>query len=433
MRRALLPFAGVVATLTALAAAQASAQVVNSILFDDYGFTRPLTNTARAAAMSGAVVSTTNDVYSLVANPAGLARIKRVELSLGLQQERTTVDNTFFGTSTGVDTRAGGFESAAVAFPLPTYRGSFVAALGVYRVYSGYLDLHYTGDNTTDQTHDNYLLQQSGALYSYNAGIGVDLSPTLSGGVSLFVLDGTIDPLEQYDFAFTAPNAGLSVYVSDDRSIDVDGFGARVGAQFYFHRLVRAGFVFQTPTVMNIAGPTYTEITENVDNGVDTFMQSRGAVDYDLVLPFTADVGLAVTALGTTLGFQVGYADWTEAAIDRKRLRSQTLEPVFREVIDYRAGLEWTAPRLPVRVRAGLAYLPYPLRFMQGDRIDGKEFNRVTVDEERRQFSVGVGGLVGEVMTVDAAFIRSTGTRSAAALSDDRVTERYLLTASYRF
>lgn len=430
MRRSVLALA---AAWVALSSPAANAQPGAAVLFDDYGLTGPLTNTARAAAMCGAVVSTTNDVQSLRSNPAGLARIKRIEISLGLQQERTDVNNTFFGTSTGVDTRAGGFESAALAFPMPTYRGSFVAAFGVYRVYSGYLDLHYSGVNGTDETRDNYLLQQSGAIYSYDAGIGVDLSPTLSGGVSLFVLDGTIDPLEQYDFYFTSPMSGVSVYVSDDRNIDVDGFGARVGAQLYFHRRLRAGFMFQTPTVMNIAGPAYTEITENVDNGVDTFTQSRGSVDSDLVLPYTVQLGVSTIVFNTTISLQMDYADWTEAAIDRKRLRAKSLEPVFREVVDYRAGLEWTAPKLPMRVRAGFAWLPYPMRYMHGDRIDGKEFVRATIVDERRQVSFGVGGLVGQVMTIDAAYIHTSGTRTAAALTDERVMERFLLTASYRF
>jgi hypothetical protein len=90
-------------------------------------------------------------------------------------------------------------------------------------------------------------------------------------------------------------------------------------------------------------------------------------------------------------------------------------------------------PRLPLRVRAGYAHRPYPLRYLQGDRIDGDSFDPATIEDNRRVVSFGAGTLVGRVMTIDIAFERTTGMRSLPTLIDDRVTERYLLSASYRF
>jgi len=87
----------------------------------------------------------------------------------------------------------------------------------------------------------------------------------------------------------------------------------------------------------------------------------------------------------------------------------------------------------PVRLRAGYAYRPYPLRYLQGDRIDNDSFERVAVDHNRHVVALGAGALVGRVMAVDAAYERTTGTRSLPTLSDERVRERYVLSASYRF
>lgn len=425
------------ALLTLLPGTAAAQEAANAVIFEDFGFTQPLFTSARATALGGAYVASVNDVHALMFNPAGLARVKRVEVALGIQQERVEVDNEFFGTATGVDKRAGGVEAVSLAFPLPTYRGSFVAAFGVYRHYTGHIDLHYQGTNTENgldlDTEDNYLLQQNGALYSYNLGFGVDLSPTLSGGLTLFVIDGTIDALEQFDYSYYDIEQGLSVFVTEDRSIDVDGFGARVGAQFFFHRYLSAGFTFQTPILLNTDGVSFTEETRDFENDIDTFRQIEGVIDNELVLPFQVDVGATTQFKGLALSAQFGYADWAEAAIDRKRLRASTLEPVFREVIDFRTGLEWTVPRVPLRLRAGYARRPYPLQFLQGDRIDALNFKKSSTDEEREQFSLGVGVLVGSIMTVDAAYVRTEGSRSLPELVDERVTQRYLLTASYRF
>jgi hypothetical protein len=423
--------------LTATAAPAAAQEVAEAIIFEDFGFTQPLFTSARATALGGAFAASADDVHALMFNPAGLARVKRIELALGIQQERIEVNNEFFGTATGVDKRAGGIEAISLAFPLPTYRGSFVGAFGVYRLYTGHVDLHYRGTNTENDldydTEDNYFLQQNGALYSYNLGFGVDLSPTLAGGLTLFIVDGTIDALEQFDYSYHGINQGLTVFVTEDRSIDVDGFGARVGAQFFFHRHLSAGFAFQTPILVRTDGVSFTEETKDFENDIDTFSQAEGVIDNDLVLPFQVDVGAATSFKGLTLSVQFGYADWAEAAIDRKRLRAPTLEPVFREVIELRAGLEWTVPRVPLRLRAGYARRPYPLQFMQGDRIDALNFQKSSTGKEREQVSLGLGALVGSTVTVDAAYVRAEGSRSLPFLVDERVTQRYLLTASYRF
>ncbi len=141
--------------------------------------------------MAGAYTSLGDDVHALVFNPAGLARIRRIEFDLGFQQQRMSLDNKFFGTASEVDLRSSDLDHAAWAYPLPTYRGSLVLAAGVYRSYSGDIDILNRGFNTLSVTNDEYFLQQSGSIFSYNLGVGVDLSPVLSAGVNLYFLDGS--------------------------------------------------------------------------------------------------------------------------------------------------------------------------------------------------------------------------------------------------
>ena len=65
--------------------------VDRTVEFEDLGFTDPIDVGARPAGMAGAYVAAGNDVHMLIYNPAGLARIKRIELSLGAQQKRSTI------------------------------------------------------------------------------------------------------------------------------------------------------------------------------------------------------------------------------------------------------------------------------------------------------------------------------------------------------
>ena len=82
-----------------------------------------------------------------------------------------------------VDKRAGGLESVSIAVPLPTYRGSFVGAFGVYRMYTGHLDLHYRGDNQVNDTFDDSI---NGRIYhAYLDWRGVEALETVRIGRQL--------------------------------------------------------------------------------------------------------------------------------------------------------------------------------------------------------------------------------------------------------
>jgi len=362
-----------------------------------------------------------------------LARVKRIELSLGVQQQRSSVDHLFYGSTNSIDVRDGGLDGAGLALPLPTYQGSFTLAFGVYRVYSSVFDLHYSGTNRNTNTIDNYLLQQMGSIYSYNLGFGVDLAPTLSGGLSVFLLDGTVDKLDQFDFTYLDFTPRTSVFVKEDVSGDVTGVGGRVGVQVFFHRMILGGISFTPPVWAKLKGGGTAEVTEHKENAPGTLEQIPVSYEDDYILPYRIDFGVAVMFKRLLLEFDFGYSDWTEAAIERKRFRNpDTLEPTFREVFEYKIGAEYTFHRLPLRVRAGYAYLPYPLAQLQIDRIDDNALTKANVEKERQLMAVGMGGLIGEVLAIDASLSYTSGKRTTSVVEDERSMFRFVLTASYR-
>jgi hypothetical protein len=413
----------------------AHAQLINrSVEFENLGFTSPMNVGARPAGMAGAYTAIANDVHSLIYNPAGLARVKRIELSLSVEQQRREITNKFYGVSNTIDTNDGGLDGTGLVWPFPAYRGSLVAAFGVYRMYSCVFDLHYSGENDNTNTSDNYLLQQTGSVYSYNLGLAADLSPSFSGGVSVFLLDGSMSRLRQFDFTYKDWTPVTSVFVKEDVGAEVDGVGGRLGMQFFIHPLLSGGISFTTPIWIELKGSGLAEITKHYDNAVDYFEELPMDVDDSYLLPYRVDIGLAFTSEFFVASLEMGYADWTEAAINRKRLRdNRTLETIFREVFDYEFGVEVVAPWFPLRARAGFAYRPYPLAYLQADRIDENNLAKATIERERREVTFGAGGLIGNMLTVDASFSLTEGKRSVGTLVDDRSVKRLVLSAAYRF
>lgn len=417
----------------AAASAQAFAQSTNRATeFEDLGLTLPLTPGARGAGLAGAYVTMVNDAQALAYNPAGLARIGRIETSLGLAQDHRSTEVTFYGTPSSIATRAGAVDLVSVAVPMPVLRGSFVPAFGVVRMYSSYLDVHYSGDNLSEGAFDNYLLQQTGSIYAYTVGLGMDLSEVIAIGGSFFILDGDIAALRQHDYHFMNAVPSISVFVSDDAAMDVDGLGGRVGAQFYPHPLVRAGVNITTPILVDVTGNALTEVTEHVDNNIDSFKSETRMIDTEYVIPYRIDAGAALVLSNLSIAAEVGYSDWTQASIDGRRLRNQNLETIFKEVLDVRGGAEWSLPWWPIRLRGGYASRPIPMKFFQEDRIDNDRLQPAS-ESSRTEWSVGLGGLIGRTVMIDGAYIETDAVRGTENVTDRRTLRRFVVSASYRF
>jgi hypothetical protein len=281
---------------------------------------------------------------------------------------------------------------------------------------------------------DHYLVQQTGSTYSYNIGLGVDLSREMAGGVSLIIVDGTINTLSQYDFEYLNLTPQTSVFVKKNVETDVDGVGARIGVQIFFHRLIQGGITFITPIWMNLKGSGVTEITEHQDNNLDSLEKKPIEFEDEFLLPFRFNFGLSFHPGFFLLAAEVGYTDWTEASINRKRFRGgSNLETTFREVFDFRIGAEYTLPWLPARVRAGYAYRPFPLEYLQADRIDNNALTKAEIVKNPTDLSFGLGWLIGNMLTVDAVYTVTESERQIDELNDKRTSRRFALSAAYRF
>ena len=96
----------------------ASADVGSGIALERLGLLSVHGSGARPFSMGNAYTSVSDDVFTLLFNPAGLARMTDNELSFGLDYTRREMGNTYLGTSvdqTGSYTSLG---HLALAYPL---------------------------------------------------------------------------------------------------------------------------------------------------------------------------------------------------------------------------------------------------------------------------------------------------------------------------
>ncbi len=415
----------------------AAAQGINdAVTFEDLGFTERLSVGARPAGMAGTYTAAGDDVYSLVYNPAGLARVRRIDMSVGFQYDRNSTECVFYGTPGQTDFSSTTLDAAVVAYPIPTYRGSLVIAGGVCRRMTSQFDILNRGFNTNTDTFDDYLLQQSGSAYSYYLGFGVDLSPALSVGLNGFIMDGTINALTQFSYTYPQPldDGDIeSATLLDDAEVDLDGYGLTLGVQYHPTSVWHIGLSVTTPTSVNLRGDAATEEAWYRYNAADEFSADNYLLETDYTIPFRVDGGVSFTLPQLLLSVDAGYSDWTQAEVNDVRLKDENLNNVFRETLEIRVGAEYLLPGTPLRLRAGYAYLPYALDQLQADRIEGTAIQDAHIDTERQAIAAGFGFLLSRVLTIDASYEYQMGKRSIATLTDERTSQRFALTGSYRF
>lgn len=423
--------------LLTVGAIETRAQDINdAVTFEDLGFTSRLNAGARAAGLAGTYTAIGNDTHALIYNPAGLARLRRIELGIGFQHQRNDLENVFFDVPGNLEFTSSTLDYIAGAYPLPTYRGSLVLAFGAYRVMTSDIDILHRGFNNNTATDDDYRLQQSGGVFSYNFGAGLDLAPNLSVGLNLFFLDGTISALTQFRYDAQPPfNPGDQQGSSlvDDAKVDLDGFGAAIGFQYNPVPVLQFGLLLNTPVQMNIQGGAVAEEVEHYFNSADSLFRDSFLIDTDYDIPLQVTAGVGLSFANTSIAADVSYTDWGQATIDNVELKDENLLPIFRDVVDLRAGIEFTIPHSPVRLRGGYAYLPHPLKFLQADRISADQITEATIVTERQMISGGLGFLAGKVLTIDVAYEYHFGERSIATLTDKRTSQRFLLSGSYRY
>jgi hypothetical protein len=415
-----------------LAFAQDAPSADRAVEFEDLGLTQPPEISARGAGLSGSVASTT-DLTALIINPALLCRIKQRTPMLGLARQSQEIVTTYSGASQGLTSDRTGLQFIGAAAAIPVFQGSLVPAVAVYRAIVSDLDIAYEATRPAELRTDAFRLQQAGTTFAFAVGFGIDLASVLSAGVSVSALEGGYNTLRQTHTSTETSATTVDDYVIDDIEGDLNGFVAHIGVVLYAHRHAHLAVNVTTPAAIDGSTNQTRETTHIVENGTGTTTRVSSSASAKYVVPYRIEGGLALPWGAWLVSAQVGSCDWTTAAIDGQRLRLQSGDAVLRRTVDYRAGVEWTAPSWPLRLRAGVARLPQAPRYLEADRIDNDEMELITSEKTPLRYSFGAGIALKQTIVLDASFTHTHGERATQRFSETRNSSQVILEGSYWF
>lgn len=393
---------------------------------------------ARAMGMGGAHIACVNDATALLYNPAGLARIKRLELGVGLTHQRFENETGFLGTP-GIqealipyynnvsrlqtNTR---FSSASFVYPVPTYRGSLVLALGVFRVMSFDKSFKYVY-SIGPQYHPaaEELISESGGVNVWTAGGALDISPNISLGLAFNYWSGKEDYTLESESSFWHADTLFQIRFNDEIYDDYSGFSGKFGLSVYPSKYFSFGFTLDSPTWLTVDEEYVlrTDSTHTYDEYI-WLIEERGFPKYKLTHPYRFGMGAAIYIKNLLLTGDIHYADWSQLQY-REGFeigeKNRNVKEYYREVIRWGVGAEVLVPWISGKIRAGYYSdpLPYDSEFLESDR---------------RYLTLGLGFLIDRVMTIDFAWVHGfyDFKYEFDSFKEEYTADRFYVTTAFR-
>ncbi len=379
---------------------------------------------ARAMGMGGAHIALAEDFSALWWNPAGLARIRRIELSGGLGYQKDKSRCSLFGYHKGDRDSHTKLGSGDIAVPVPTYRGSLVFGFGFHRLQNFDSSLRFEGGIPEDTLWEEGLELRSGGLYTWGLGGAIDLSSSLSLGATVMIWGGG----ENYTWDITKDTLdrqGTSLEVTNRDYFDDEysGLNLKLGLLFRVNRYITLGGVLESPLKLTIE-QDWTSQTDSLFGDSLVSAEDYGYYKYKLSLPYKFGLGACLTFPYLILAADLNYTDWSETEYKYPPEDVSDYNPymgdAYRDVLSGHIGAETLIPTLGVKLRLGYYRDPIPYRLK-------------TINKGRDFLTFGLGFLFGRVMTLDVALVHGLWESSSEGLDERHNVNRGFLTAGYRF
>ncbi len=373
----------------------------------------------RALSMGGAYSAVADDYSATLWNPAGLTQLRRMELFVSLSNFKYSNDASYLGLSKTDNTTKTKFNSIGFAFPIPTYRGSMVLAVGYNRVreFDGGFSIESFFDAGTDTAHHRkYTEVESGGMTNWVLSGATEVTHNLSVGAALNIWRGKDDYnwIREFD-----SNLNIYYYDFDNNQNIVTDYRAvnfKLGALYKLGFLGRVAASIETPINFD-ASEKWREETEYFDNYNPEYADSvfydadEATWDYSIKFPFTFKVGAALTLLpNIVVTGDVEYTDWSQTRYTseppegEKYEQNEKFRQGFRPTTTYRVGGEFTVPLISTQLRAGLIYQPTP--FMVENEVNGiTVYDDPPTTEDRKFVTVGAGFLLDKQVKLDVAYV----------------------------
>jgi len=374
---------------------------------------------ARALGMGGAYIGVADDYSASFWNPAGLAQLRRLEVTGGLVNTSFSNSADFLGNTSSATNSSTALNDLGFVFPFPTDRGSLVFAVGYNRTNDFTSALSFSGFNSQssilpylfdpdvrydipygvglEDTSENINVlnnvnqqgdvRESGSMKTWAFSGAIDVQKDLSFGLTINVMSGTYTYVRNYVEAdtrnfYSDPRQIVPIdsaylkfdkfYLNSNLTSDVTGVNAKFGMMYRFGDVARFGLTIQTPSTFSVH-EDYSDAGSSVFDG--GYVPTAGGVaynhlgynaynDYSVETPWVFGAGISYSPFdGLLFSGDLEYTDWTQiqwadnAALEQGNI---SLKQTFRSTADYSVGGEFAIPKTDLRVRAGYAFKPSP-------------------------------------------------------------------------
>ncbi len=375
---------------------------------------------ARALGMGGAYTAVANDATALIYNPAGLARVIRIEFAGGLTHQRINNHTDLgLGFNDGRLQNNTRFSSGNVVLPVPTYRGSLALAFGVNRVRSFDQTMQFSSDLYGGS--EKAIELESGGIYVWSLGAALDLSPNISVGGALNYWNGS----DEYTWLYQNLLDPFSIKYDDAIKDRYSGYNLKLGVRIQPNKILTFGGTIETPV-------TYT-IKEDWSQATDTTFYQDGIVselnsgnsEYKITLPFSLGAGVALNLDHLILAGDINYTDWTQ--MEYKKLEgmadaNRLIKDTYTSALRYHLGAEFLIPQISTTLRGGFYRNPLP-------------YKSEWIKKDRYFFTSGVGFLIDQVMTLDIAWAHGSWELKnfTPGLNEKYTVNQIFVSTAYRF
>ena len=329
---------------------------------------------ARALGMGNSFTSLSNDFAGVLFNPAGLGLMKKGEISGGMGLNTFYNSTTFYGSTTSADQTSVDFSQFGIAYPVPTFRGSLVFAIGYNQVkdfngimeFDGYnsgntsmiqnitgdynydevpltndLGLAYeirdpeTNDYIKDTTRINGMLNQSGGI-DKEGGIGkwsfassFEAAKGFYIGGTFNIVTGSYQSNSDYWEVDTKNVYGINL------PLDPDDATTRDFQSFYLNDIIDwnlSGWDFQVGVLYNsndrfrfgasIKFPSYITVEENFVVNAESYFGTgyqyslypaiNSPIEYEIRTPYEYTLGASGTISMVTVAADMKIMDYTQ-------------------------------------------------------------------------------------------------------------------------
>lgn len=393
----------------------------------------------RALSMGSAYLAISDDYSATLWNPAGLTQLRRMEFFTSISHLQYADQASFSSISNTDNTTKTRLNSIGFAFPIPTYRGSLVFAIGYNQVRSfdaGFSFPHFYVD--TLGVKQTYTELEEGGLNNWVFAGALEVTKNLSVGAAINLWRGKDDYTYDY-YENDVDNIWTFNDYNDIQQIvtKYQAVNFKFAALYKFGRIMRFGATIATPVTLN-AKENWTQKVEQTgdpDYPDETYQDSYdGSWDYGLKSPFVFAAGAAFTLLpNIVVTADVEYNDWSqtrytsEPPVGDEFQKNINFKQDFEATTTIRLGGEFTVPLINTQLRAGLLRQPSPLIY-------------ASPKSDRNYLTAGAGILLDKQVKIDFAWVHGWWQREGSYFSaelpsvDEKISiDKFFATISIRF